>query len=205
MKVGILCHGYSLENSQNLKFLGRSGFLQEVSTEPWKKVVWGEPPLDYGRVPKAVALALEFKAQVIVFGSGSSKASDGRMEAQVTASFLISNFEKLGDFEELFPKFDLRNYLFLPDYIAEHSILEKESRNTNEESYNSLAIFAAQDINTIIVVSSPDHASRAFRDLYGYCESNPELERFKGNIMVASSRVPYISKPVRDVQIIEPR
>ena len=64
MKTAVLLHGF---NANELN---------------WDHVVWGEPPDKPGRIPTAVAVALEEDADsLLVFGSSLGKEQDGQWKS----------------------------------------------------------------------------------------------------------------------------
>ena len=71
-KSGVLVHGCNLHTYQ------------------WKRIVWGKPPDELGRVPKGIFIALHEEADVMVFGTGASE-KDGLLEADATARLMWIN------------------------------------------------------------------------------------------------------------------
>lgn len=141
MKTGVLVHGFNLH------------------AENWENIVWGKPPFFLGRVPKGVLVALEEKADIMVFGTGASE-KDGKKEAEYTRNYLVEHFSELAKFSAF------RNIILeeAKKIIGEISKLELKSQNTVQEISYAGEIFKEVGVGKIILVSSPAHSPRCLRD-----------------------------------------
>ena len=174
MKTGILANGYDVDQLN------------------WLDVVWGKPPHLLGRLPRTAQLILRIKPEVIIFGSGSSK-KDGKIEAAWMKDTLVDRFYGL-------KKFSVFQEIHLTEETREQikgAILETESKNTGEEVKFAMEIFIQQDVQEVIIVSSPDHFERCARDALIAAGS-------KLRIQATHSDTPYGGNP-GEVIIVEPK
>jgi len=181
-KTGVLIHGYNV-NSPN-----------------WLTVVWGNPPDLLGRLPRGVMVAIEEKADIVVFGTGASELN-GKIEAAVMRDYLLEHFYNLKQFS-VFKKIDLKK---IRERIKDISRLEIKSKNTREEVKFALQIFKEEGIEKVVLVTSPDHVSRSLRDAYIVAEEDETLRNFTKDLFATPSQTTYTDHSVRDVQILEPR
>lgn len=188
-RTGVLVHGCNLHTYQ------------------WKKIVWGKPPDELGRVPKGVFVALYEDADVIVFGTGASE-KDGVLEADATVRLMWKRFDALKDFS-LFQTFlpDMQHSGRRETYREKlRSILEIEntSQNTVEEVVRAGYIFNEHRIDRVILVSSPTHLPRCLRDACIAFDTHPDLARFKDWVSATPSITNYMGRTAADVAIFEP-
>ena len=183
-KVGVLIHGYHLYSNN------------------WKDVVWGMPGEDLmGRVPRGILVALEEKAELVIFPSGGSRSADGMTEAELTLIFTMEHFMELNEFSA-FEGIDLES---ARERIRAISQIETKSQCTAEEIGFAGKMFRDKGIKNIVLVTSPDHASRSFRDAFAVFQGDESLVHFTKGLFVTSSQVPYSGCLVKDVIIQEPR
>ncbi|MEE2994740.1 MAG: ElyC/SanA/YdcF family protein [Gemmatimonadota bacterium] len=188
-KSGVLVHGCNLHTYQ------------------WKRIVWGKPPYELGRVPKGIFIALQEKADVMVFGTGASE-KDGLLEADATARLMWDKFDDLKDFavfETHFP--DLKDQAFRDQCRTRiKSILkiENTSQNTVDEVTRAGHIFKDYDIEQIILVSSPTHLPRCLRDACVAFDNDLELSHFRYWLSASPSITGYMGRSAADVAIFEP-
>jgi len=175
-KVGILCHGYNLFSSD------------------WQEIVWGVPAVLMGRVPRAVLLALEERADILVFGTGASE-KDGVKEGEYIKRYLLDHFYDLRYFEEM-KHVGLNEF----NFIRSISVSETTSMNTAQEALCSSRLLSAAGVNKMFVVSSPAH-ERSRRDNLVALRDNKELwPLIRGLSIVASDTGPDPDKVI----ILEP-
>lgn len=180
MKTGILVHGCHL------------GALN------WRGIMWGHPPDQLGRIPKAVAVALQEDAEVLIFGTGASEKNN-KKEGEYTRDFMFEHFSELKEFS-YFHDIDLVN---VRSNFLNISRAECRSQNTREEMKEAGKIFSELGTERVILVSSPTHISRCIRDA---------LDVFKGekywslreNLFATASDTSYLGGRVEDVVIFEP-
>ena len=152
MRVGVLCHGYHLQAPN------------------WQEIVWGEPPYYMGRLPTAVLLALNERAEGLGFGTGASEEA-GLKEGAYIFNALIENFNRLGRFMQ-FQGIDLDR---AKKKIARIGLPEIVSQNTTEEVFQSLFIMQSLNVEVVYQVSSPFHILRCWRDACTSYRETPEL------------------------------
>ena len=72
-----------------------------LQAEGWEEIAWGrEETNELGRIPQAVLVAHREGADMVLFGTGGSKSSDGVMEGEYTMRYMFDNFERLKNFRE---------------------------------------------------------------------------------------------------------
>jgi hypothetical protein len=148
MKTVVLLHGYNV-NELN-----------------WEDVVWGRYPDQPGRIPTAIAVALEEKTNnLILFGSSVGRDVGAGFESsgKCMVELLEKRFEELKNFTVLSV---LRNFSrsraeTLIELIEEGPVKVK---NTLDEMKEIKAICEYRGYNKLVAVSSPDHISRIMRD-----------------------------------------
>ncbi len=163
-KVGILSHGC------------------HTGTPNWEEIIWGKPPDALGRVPKAVQIALREKAELIVFGTGSSE-KDGMKEAEYIIHYLLKNFLRLQEFSA----FSNMNLAAVREKIARISVPEIISQNTAEEVALVGQIFVAEGVEKVYQVSSPFHIPRCHRDAMVAFKIDPKLRFLPRGLVAAAS------------------
>ena len=141
MKTGVLVHGFHLQ------------------AENWESIIWGLPPNLLGRAPKGVLVALEEKAEILVFGTGASE-KDGKKEAEYIRDYLLEHFDKLAEFSA-FRDIDL---VSAKKIIEEITRVEIRSQNTAQEIELAGEMFEEVGVEKIILVSSPVHILKCLRD-----------------------------------------
>ncbi|MGB2905726.1 MAG: hypothetical protein WBB73_01410 [Candidatus Aminicenantaceae bacterium] len=180
MKIGVLVHGCHL------------GALN------WRGIMWGNPPDEMGRIPKAVSVALQEDANLLVFGTGASE-KDGKKEGEYTLSYMLVHFQELSAFS-WFEGIDLEE---ARSRLAAISIPECRSQNTREEMEEGARIFLEQGVEKIILVSSPTHISRCIRDALVMCH-DPQFSSLRNHLYAVASDTSYLGGRVDDVVIFEP-
>jgi len=178
-RIGVLCHGRHLQ------------------TKNWEKLMWGIPPDLLGQLPKTVLVALEEKAEVIVFGTGASER-DGKKEAEFIRDYLLEHFFELAEFPS-FQGIDLEK---ARKRIERISMLELYSQNTAEEVRFAGQIFKKAGMERIILVSSFTHISRCLRDAYVAFSRDENLKHFTKNLWATPSQTGWAD--ASEVVIIEP-
>lgn len=183
VKIGLLIHGYN------------------VLRQNWQEVVWGKAHKNLmGRLPKGAHTALSLKESVetIVFGTGSS-TKDGKIEAAWMRDTLLERFFDLVQFPA-FSGMHLDEHA--REWIEKTSVLETKSKNTKEEARFAGEIFLEKGISAVILVSSPDHIPRCFRDTYMVYSQSRRLSFLTQRIFATPSQIPYSESS--ETLIIEP-
>ena len=164
----------------------------------WRGIMWGNPPEEMGRIPKAVSVALQEEADVMVLGTGASE-KDGKKEGEYTRDYMLDKFLELSAFS-WFSDTALEE---ARDRLAAISICECCSQNTLEEMEEAARIFKNMGVQKIILVSSPTHISRCIRDALVVLHT-PELAGLRRHLYAAASDTSYLGGRVEDVVIFEP-
>jgi hypothetical protein len=164
----------------------------------WRGIMWGNPPDELGRITKAVSVALQEEAAVMVFGTGASEL-EGKKEGEYTRDYMLEFFPTLGEFSA-FKGIDLEK---ARDLMAAISVVECTSQNTRQEMEAASRIFLEHDVEKVILVSSPTHISRCIRDALVVFH-DPRLARLRKHLYAAASDTSYLGGRVDDVVIFEP-
>ena len=188
-KTGVLVHGYNL------------------NAEGWESVAWGAPPDRAGRVPMGVFVALCEQAEVMIFGSGAS-TKDRLLESEATARLLWERFDELADFaifENHLPEMSHQNAAGrYRERIESVLRLDTASQNTRDEIAHAGQVFVDQDVERVLLVSSPTHLPRCLRDACTIFEENGKLSRLRHGLYAVPSITGYAGHSPADVAIFEP-
>lgn len=187
MGTGVFVHGLNLNNPE------------------WEHVIWGSPPDNLGRVPKAVHYLRTRGHDVglMLFGSGASE-KEGLKEAEYTLRYLMRNWHRLQQFRH-FKECSWLGMQLLKRRVKRLARTETSSRNTYSELEYALPLFAQAGVDRIVVVSELTHVSRCFahladlagRELGGVLMPRVELS------LEASTALPMNADP-KDVVVFEP-
>ncbi len=200
MKTGVLVHGCNL------------------NIENWRSVAWGEPPHHLGRIPMGFLVAEEHDASVVVFGTGASrkefrfgdltKDRPVLTEADFSLHYLRTHFHQLVQFTEIKQRVnwlcDDRQYSAKRQAFLDRIIADNVSLNTFEEICNAGKIFSEQQIDRVILVSSPSHIVRCLRDASAIYHSDSAFKRFRLNLFASPSITCYEGTSAADVVVVEP-
>ncbi|MFC1663858.1 YdcF family protein [Patescibacteria group bacterium] len=138
----------------------------------WEYTVWGVPPDKPGRLPKALAVIIEEDADIAVISGGTEK-----FEAQRMKERLYKGLKQLREFT-VFPAFQRFSKEEIQDKLDKILNLEETAKNTAENMVKTGAIFNEAGVGKVIIVTSPDHISRALRDAIKFWGKDyPELAR----------------------------
>jgi len=192
-----------------------------VNETNWKDVVWGVPPDRPGRIPMAIAVALEEDAEyLILFGSSIGKVKIKEREEEDAwissgawmAELMRERFYELAKFTilEALRQLPIEEVRHKIDAIYE--LIEEPERpaNTFGELQAVFRIVKERSIQKLICVSSADHVSRIIRDAHKVFKGQP----IAGHLEVRGSSTLYtendgITPPERasvdHVVVAEPR
>ncbi len=188
-KTGVLVHGYNLNASL------------------WESVTWGSSKDQMGRIPMGIFVALSEKAEALILGSGASER-EGIKESEAGALMMRNRFDGLTDFplfKKFFPKLKNSNSaLKYKNQIESILHLDRISTNTIEELENAGRFFLKQNIDRIVVISSPTHLPRCIRDACRVFEENKDLSYFRNQIYAVPSVTGFPGYAASDVTIFEP-
>ena len=180
--TGILVHGCHLEADQ------------------WEYIVWGQPPHLLGRIPHACLLAWEERQSLrrVICGTGASRSSDNRTEAEVTVDLLFERLPRLREFDG----FDQVDFTELSSLLRRTVRAECESQNTMEEVSNALRAFQHEEIRKAVLVSSPTHLPRCLASAGRVNEQTPQL--YDGSVWASPSDTSYAGSGASDLVVVEP-
>lgn len=138
----------------------------------WERVVWGIPPDKPGRIPMAVAVALEENAEhLVLFGSSVGKeVKDGLWWSvgRWMAYLLFTRLEGLKEFTILSALQDFNQTEISENLVKIFRLIEEPDRpaNTMGELQAVMRLIREEytDIQKLVCVSSCDHVSRIIRD-----------------------------------------
>lgn len=160
----------------------------------WEQTAWGIAPEKPGRLVKAAAVMLEEDPDIMIISGGAAQR-DGKSEAWWMKKRIYEGQHELGKFTtypilQKFPPCQIKKKL---DDIL---VLEETAKNTAENLQRTGAIFRKAGITKVIVVTSPDHISRALRDAIQYWNKDyPELAR---NVCGTASATFYSERTQQD-------
>jgi len=140
-------------------------------TEPnWEQTVWGTPPDKAGRLVRGIAVALEENAELIVITGGAVTDEAIQMKKR-----LYRGLKNLKEFT-IYPVFERVSVDKIKEKLDRCLRLEEKAQNTTENISLSGKFFREAHIEKIIIVTSPDHISRAIRDTIRiWSDDYPEL------------------------------
>ncbi len=200
LKTAVLLHAYNA-NEKN-----------------WDYVVWGVPPDKPGRIPTAVAVALEEDAEhLILFGSSIGKTEPGG--AWTSSGLCMNNllFSLLDALKEFTILYALRRFSLSrirAKISSAFEVIDGPERpvNTLEELRAAAQLFHERKlkIQKFICVSSPDHMSRIFRDARIVFKDDPLAPHIsvRGAVTLYTERdeiTPLERASLSNVVIAEPR
>ena len=143
--LGVVVHGY------------------HCSALHWEEVVWGDQASQrLGRLPHAALLAWEGRDELVAFicGTGASRDSSGRLEADALVDLLFARLPQLREFD-CFEHVDLEH---LERLLRRTIVADTTSFNTEQECTVALSRLQREGVRRAVLVSSPTHAPRCLRD-----------------------------------------
>lgn len=165
--------------------------------EGWHDIVWGEPKKDrLGRVPRAVLLAIELRADMIVFSTGASE-KDGLKEGEYIYRYTL---ERLPELAELTGSTETG----LRRWLEARRKLELTSQNTRQELLASANMALKEGMNRLFLVSSPTHIIRCYKEAISVLGREPRLRHFLRDLHAVASDTCYAGSTFDDVVVIEP-
>lgn|GEM_PF-2744719 len=149
MKTAVLLHGYN------------------VNEKNWEYVIWGISPDKPGRIPVAIATALEEDADFFLL-FGSSMGKGGKSSGKWMKNFLYKRFTDLKKFTVLCALRDFPIDKIRRKIDATFELIEGPERpaNTLGELQAMHRLIIERQIQKLICVSSADHVSRIIRDAF---------------------------------------
>lgn len=161
-----------------MRKIGKIGLLilsYNVTEPNWEDTVWGT--LDRpGRLVRAAAVMMEEDADIAVITGGIGQ-KEGRLEAQWMKERLYHGLEELKEFT-VYPVLQQFSPAEIREKLDEVLELEEMAKNTAENMANTGAIFNEAGADKVIIVTSPDHISRAIRDAIQFWSKDyPRLVR----------------------------
>jgi len=172
---------------------------RHLGTRGWEEVVWGKAPDALGQVPKAILVALELGASLMIFSTGASER-DGKKEGEYTLDYARERLSELSAFDAFRENW---NEAYTREFLERVARLELASMNTRDELRNSGRICLAEGVTRFALVSCPSHLPRIIRDA-SIVYADPEFAALRNHYMVIPSDVPYQGTTPEDVVIIEP-
>lgn len=178
----------------------RKGILllsYNVAEPNWERTVWGIAPEKPGRLVKAANVMLEENPDIMIISGGAGQ-KDGKSEAWWMRQRLYDGLDDLSKFTAypVLQKFSADQIRKKLDGILR---LEEAAKNTTENLQKTGEIFTKAGIEKVIIVTSPDHISRALRDAIQFWSKNyPELAR---NVYGTASATFYSARTPEDEAI----
>lgn len=167
---------------------------RHLGTTDWERIIWGEPQKGiFGNVSKGIRLAMKENAELIYWGTGSSK-KDGTIESQYIFEYAVAHAAEL-------PEFKGKDAVAVEAILKPLSFIDLGGQNTAQEVERAARVCLERGIERLILVSAPTHSAR--------CLQEAEKLRARGalgnlEVFATSSDVPYAHSSPDDVVIIEP-
>lgn len=169
----------------------------------WREAVIGVPKAP-GRIPAAIAVALETQAELLlVFREEISFGKETKDEAELTQEALFSLIDDLREFTCSFPVLnyftsdDIRGIMQRIFFMSDEYVAR-----TDDEIRKALPIFKARGIERVIFVSNSDHISRIAQKVCELWEGEPLAATATFRPAPALYSSPQGS--MKDVVVIEP-
>lgn len=168
-----------------------------VAEPNWEKTVWGIPPEKPGRLVKAATVMLDEDPDMVIITGGAGQ-KDGRSEAWWMRKRLYDGLDELDKFTA-YPILQRFSGDQTEKRLNEILVLEETAKNTAENLQKTGEMFAKAGIEKVIIVTSPDHVSRAIRDAIQYWSRDyPKLAR---NVYATASATFYSARTPEDEAI----
>ena len=168
-----------------------------LGAQNWEQVVWGFAPHRLGRIPKAVLIALQQNATMLVFGTGTVGA-DGVVEADAMHARFLQGLSQLHRFE-LLQHYTQQQF----DALRPLVYLERTSLNTLQEVRSVMKHCGECGVRNLFLVSSPTHLPRCLRDAAIVIQTHTKEEGIV-NVFATPSDVSYAGCDPTQVVVIEP-
>lgn len=165
----------------------------------WEHTVWGFPPDKPGRLVKGAAVMMEEDSKIVVITGGAGE-KEGKSEAQWMKDRLYQGLEKLKEFI-VYPVLQKYSAEEIKRKLDESLILEETAKNTAENMAKTGAIFNEAGVEKVIIVTSPDHISRALRDAIQFW--NKDYPRLAMNVYGTPSVTFYSARTPEDEEIAQ--
>ena len=176
MKTAILIHG------------------RHVDTDAFEQIVWGDPQHGiYGNAAKGVALAQSEHAELIFWGTGSSK-KNGVVESQLIFNHAVAHAHELKVFTD-------KTETEIKSILEPISYIDLETQNTAEEIAKAVYVCIERNIERLILVSAPTHIARCLIEAEKL-RANGQIKNLE--VLATASDVSYKNSVPADVVIIEP-
>ncbi len=163
----------------------------------WEEVMWGAPPYLLGQFPKAISVALQEDAEIMVLCSGVRSGINGEMDSVANYQYILDNFHRLSEFFQFGPIALGR----AKEKIEKILVLDKESLNTTQEVSFSGNLFEGAGIERVIGVTAPTHAPRCLNEMLKFY-GRPRSKIAVSDISVQVSDIGWA--PNDDVVVFEP-
>lgn len=145
----------------------------DVNVPRWQEIVWGEPQNGIlGRAARAIKLAVELNAEVLILSTGATK-KDGLSEAEFTRRFALEHLEEL--FVRSSDEYD-KALMFLT--IDDRCILDEDSQDTRELIGWAMAQCDQLGCEQLWFVTDKTNLPRLTRDVLLVAQSNSATLRF---------------------------
>lgn len=136
----------------------------------WEHFVWGDPGLTrVGRIPRGIEIALQEKADVVIWGTGASIDSEtGKKESEYTHALAMSRVAELAEYTGA-------EEAAIVEVLTNRSVLQTETTNTKNEIYEALKTCTERGIHRLFLVSSPTHVPRCLLTACQFQEEFPDI------------------------------
>ena len=179
MKKGLLIHSYNCNESN------------------WLHTVWGYPPDKPGRLVTAAKVMLEESIDIALI-CGTAGEKEGKKECWWMRDYLYQHLESLKLFTvyQIFQQYTVDMKKILDRILV---VREKDASDTAGETEYAGRFFIEAEVEKVILLTSPDHVSRAIRDaLSAWQKTYPRLA---ANLFITASVTLYSERKPEDREI----
>lgn len=164
-----------------------------LHAEEWEKIMFGTQE-NLGRVPVGIEEAINKHASLIFWGTGGSE-KDGIIESDYIFS------QTLGPQLNSLAQYVKQNPEELAVYLKSISFLDHRAQNTVEELTFAIEECIANNIQELILVSSPTHIARCLQEA---CKLKEQDRSLTIKVYARASDTCFAHSMARDVTIFEP-
>lgn len=160
----------------------------------WEHFVWGEKDLArVGRIPRGIEVAVQEEADVVIWGTGASEDSEtGKKESEYTHALASEHASELATYLGV-------EELVVRDVLEKRSVIQTETTNTKNETYEALQLCKERGIHRLFLVSTPTHVPRCLLTACQFQEEFPDIVL----VGVAAETVTEYWNP-KETAVVEP-
>ena len=168
-----------------------------ISEPNWEETVWGTPPHKPGRLPRGIAVMLEEDVELVVLVS-SAFSKEGKSTGEWMKERIYQGIN--GEFQQftIYPLSQIspgRLKRLIDERLV---VVDAPVKNTFEELAAAGSFFRDAGVQSVFLITSPDHISRTIRDAVIAWREYPQLTR---NLYGTPSVTFYAKRSPEDAEI----